>query len=160
MNERAERLAGGGAQWLRRRGLCRLPNVIKKVSVCWSQGLRRAHHCLLGMWPSLGGCVTDGFDQAESPTSKRNCLEISCPDLTPPASRSAKVPWPWEESPGPRLWRETTLHLQSKKSTSLKWIYMVGCKDCGGVCMQLLRLNVPQEAWLQYKFVCVNLWWR
>lgn len=40
MNERAERLAGGGAQWLRRRGLCQLPSVIKKVSVCWSQRLR------------------------------------------------------------------------------------------------------------------------
>lgn len=43
MNERAERLAGGGAQWLRGRVLCQLLSVIKKVSVGWSQGLRCAH---------------------------------------------------------------------------------------------------------------------
>lgn len=64
MNERAERLAGGGAQWLMGRGLCQLLNVIKRVSVCWSQGLRFAHQCRLKMWLSLGSCVTDGFDQA------------------------------------------------------------------------------------------------
>lgn len=58
MNERAERLAGGGAQWLRGRGLCQLLNGIKKVSVCWSQDRRRAHQRKLKMWLSLGGCVT------------------------------------------------------------------------------------------------------
>lgn len=117
MNERAERLAGGGARWLRRRGLCQLLNVIKKVSVCWSQGLRCAHR--LKMWLSLGGCVTGGFDQAESPPSKSNCLEISGPALTPQVSHSAKVLWPWEGSPGPRLWRGTRLHLQCEKYVCL-----------------------------------------
>lgn len=43
MNERAERLAGGGARRLRGRGVCQLLNVIKKVSVFRSQGLRREH---------------------------------------------------------------------------------------------------------------------
>lgn len=143
--KRAERLAEE-AQWLRRRGLCQLPNVIKKVSVCWSHGLSRAHQCRLKMWSSLGGCVTDGFDQAESPPSKSSCLEISCPALTPQVGQSAKVLWPWEQSLGPRLWRERRLHLKSEKSALLKGIYMVRCKDCGGVCMQLLSLNVPQEA--------------
>lgn len=115
MNERAERFAGGGAQWLRRRDLRQLPNVIKKVSVSWSLALRCAHQHLLKMWSSQGGCVTDGFDQAESPPSKSNCLEISGPALTPQVSHSAKVLSPWEENPGPWLWRGTSLHLQSQK---------------------------------------------
>lgn len=41
MNERAERLAGGGARWLKQLGLCQLPSVIKKVSMHWSQDTRR-----------------------------------------------------------------------------------------------------------------------
>lgn len=49
MNERAERLAGGGAQWLRGRGLCQLLNGIKKISVCLSQDLRHAHQRQLKM---------------------------------------------------------------------------------------------------------------
>lgn len=57
MNERAERLAGGGAQWLKR-DLCQLLSGIKKVSACWSHGLRRAYQRQLKMWLFLGGCVT------------------------------------------------------------------------------------------------------
>lgn len=58
MNERAERIAGGGAQWLRGRDLCQLLNGIKKVSARWSQGLRHAYQGQLEMWLFLGGCVT------------------------------------------------------------------------------------------------------
>lgn len=128
MNERAVRLAGGGAQWLRGRGLCQLLNGMKKVSVCWSQGMRCAYQHQLKLRLSLGGCVSDGFDQAESLPSKSNCLGISGPALTPQVSHSAKVPWPWEESLRPRLWRGMRLHLQCKKSVSglLKDIYIVG----------------------------------
>lgn len=59
--------------------------------------------------------------------NKKCCLEISGPALTPQFSHSAKVLWPWEKSPGPRLWSETRLHLQSETSVSvsLKEIYMV-----------------------------------
>lgn len=117
MNEGVVRLAGGRFQWLKGHGLCQLLNRIKNVSVCWSQGLGAYRH-QLEMWLSLGGCMTDSFEQAESPPST----------LTPKDSHSAKVLGPWEESPGLRLWRRTRLHLQCEKSVSalLKEIYMVG----------------------------------
>lgn len=97
MNERVVRLAGGGFQWLRGHGLCQLHNKIKSVSVFWSKGLD-AHQNPLEMSSSLGGCMTDGFEEAESPHSV----------LTPKDSHSAKVLGPWEESPGLQLWRGQT----------------------------------------------------
>lgn len=117
MNERVVRLAGEGFQWLRGHGLCQLLNKIKSVSAFWSKGLD-AYQNQLEMSLSLRGCMTDCFEEAESPHSI----------LTPKDSHSAKVLGPWEESPGSQLWRGARLHLQCEKSVPalLKRIYIVG----------------------------------
>lgn len=77
-----------------------------------------AYQNQLEMSLSLRGCMTDGFEEAESPHSI----------LTPKDSHSAKVLGPWEESPGSQLWRGARLHLQCEKSVpaSPKRIYIVG----------------------------------
>lgn len=66
MNERAERLAGGGTHWQRQHGLCQLLNVIKKVSLCWSQGLKHTVCAVAASKPVflLCDCLADNFDQA------------------------------------------------------------------------------------------------
>lgn len=110
MNERAERLAGGGARRLRGRGVCQLLNVIKKVSVFRSQGLRRVHISSdLNCGCPLSDRVTD---QAESPPPKSHNLGNSGPALTRQTCHSAKVQWASEERLQLKSVTESGLHLQ------------------------------------------------
>lgn len=143
MNERAVRLAWGGVHWLREHCLCQLLNGIKNVSVCRLQDLG-AFQRQPEMQLFLGGSVTDGFQQTESPPStvwnfqaqlwpqKKATLPRCCGP-----GRTAQRLGSGEEQDCTCKARNLSL---ANRRKFIWWDEM----DCRRVCMQL-GLNVPQE---------------
>lgn len=149
MNERAERLAGGGAQWLRRRGLCQLLNVIKKkVSVCvshraWDVHIGAVSKCCC---PSAAAWLT-----ALTRLSHRlQKVTASIPPLCQGAVALGGKPRasaPQRNAAPPAIWEICACPAEGNVSGGMKRLQRS---------LHLLGWNVPPEAWLH--FVGVHLW--